>query len=88
MAIPNIDMTEGRVAVHKRSANAHVAVPLPQPINCGIDPLPLIPFLILRIQRQLDIIQSFHKDGTSQTNTADRPPPCVIFLKKGKAYFR
>ena len=63
MIVPHVDMAQARVSIQQGAADAHVAVPLAQVVHRPVNPLPLVPPLILRIERHLNGPNIFHQAG-------------------------
>ena len=76
MIVIGIDPAQQRVHAHHSPADAHVAVPLPQPVHRRVDLLPLVPPLVIRIQGEL-LLRGLHQAGAPDTDAPDRPGPVI-----------
>ena len=87
MIVIGIDPAKQRVHAHHGPADAHVAVPLPQPVNCLVDLLPLVPPPVIRIQGEL-LLRGLHQTGAPDADAPHRPGPVIAPLEQGHPNLR
>ena len=88
MVVFRIDSAQQRICHYKCPADTHVAVSLPQLINCHIYSLPFLPALILRVERNLHTFVYGHKLGTTHPNTAYGIVPAIVGSEERKSCIR
>ena len=78
-------MAQTRVGIQQGTADAHVAVPQAQVVHRPVNPLPLVPPLILSIEGHLYGSNGLHQAGAPQSNAPDRALPVIVAAEQFQA---